>query len=111
MFRRPGVVLTLPVPIPEEEKKSSSIFIFAFLCGASKGFTSTLSLKRYKKVREFLYVVDNTEKDKPVNKSDKCFKVNPLLEVVGVNCNKTEPKDNHSLDEQMWCVARFGTTT
>ena len=56
-------------------------------------------------------MVDNTEKDKPVNKGDKCFKVNPLLEAVRVNCNKTVPKDNHSIDEKMWCVARFGTIT
>ena len=62
---------------------------------------STLLLKRYKKLREFLHVVDNTEKDKPENKGDKCFKVKPLLEAVRTNCNKIEPEVNHSIDEQI----------
>ena len=34
---------------------------------------STYPLKRYKKLCEFLHVVDNTEKDKPEKKGDKCF--------------------------------------
>ena len=62
---------------------------------------STLLLKRYKKLHEFLHVVDNTEKDKPENKGDKCFKVKPLLEAVRTNCNKIEPEVNHSIDEQI----------
>ena len=62
---------------------------------------STLPLKRYKKLREFLHVVDNTEKGKPENKGDKCFKVKPLLEAVRTNCNKIEPEVNHSIDEQI----------
>ena len=62
---------------------------------------STLPLKRYKKLHEFLHVVDNTEKGKPENKGDKCFKVKPLLEAVRTNCNKIEPEVNHSIDEQI----------
>ena len=62
---------------------------------------STLPLKQYKKLREFLHVVHNTEKDKPENKSDKCFKVKPLLESVRTNCNKIEPEVNHSINEQI----------
>ena len=38
---------------------------------------STLTLKRYKKLREFLHIVDNAEKEKPENKEDKCFRVKP----------------------------------
>ena len=34
---------------------------------------STYPLKRYKKLCEFLHVVDNTEKDKPEKKGDKYF--------------------------------------
>ena len=62
---------------------------------------SVLPLKQYKKLREFLHVVDNKEKDKPENKGDKCFKVKPLLEAVRTNCNKIEPEVNHSIDEQI----------
>ena len=66
-----------------------------------RNVASTLPLKRYKKLREFLHVVDNTEKDKPENKGDKCFKVKPLLEAVRTNCNKIEPEVNPSIDEQI----------
>ena len=36
---------------------------------------STLPIQCQEKVRVFLHVVGNTEKDKPENKGDKCFKV------------------------------------
>lgn len=49
---------------------------------------STMTIKRYKKLREFLHVVDNSEKEKEENKGDKCFKIKPLLEAVRKNCNK-----------------------
>ena len=62
---------------------------------------STLLLKRYKKLREFLHVVDNTEKDKPENKGDKCFKVKPLLEALRTICDKIESDVIHSIDEQI----------
>ena len=52
---------------------------------------SRLSLKRYRKLCEFLHVVDNIENDKPESKGDKCFKVKQLLEGVRANCKKTEP--------------------
>ena len=60
--------------------------------------SSTLSLERNKKLRQFLHVVDNTEKDE--NKGDKCFKIKELLELVRANCNKIEPEVNHFIDEQ-----------
>ena len=33
----------------------------------------TLTLTRYKKLREFLHVIDSAEKDKPENKKDRFF--------------------------------------
>ena len=66
-----------------------------------ESIVSTLPPKRYKKVREFLHVVDNTEKGKPENKGDECFKVKPLLEAVRANCNTTEPEAKHSVKEQI----------
>ena len=63
--------------------------------------SSTLTLKRYKKLREFLHVVDNAENDKPENKEDKYFKVKPLLEATRANCQKVEEEVNISTDEQI----------
>ena len=63
--------------------------------------SSTLTLKRYKKLREFLHVVDNAENDKPENKEDKYFKVKPLLEATRANCQKVEEEVNNSTDEQI----------
>lgn len=62
---------------------------------------STLTLKRYKKLREYLHVVNNADKENPENKDDKCFKVRPLLEAVRANCLKVEPEVNNSIDEQI----------
>ena len=62
---------------------------------------STLLLKRYKSLHEFLHVVDNTKKDKTENEGEKCFKVKPLLEAVRTNCNKIELEVNHSINEQI----------
>ena len=61
---------------------------------------STLTLKRYKKLREFLHVVDNAEKDKPENE-DRYFKVKSLLEAVRANCRKVEQEINNSIDKQI----------
>ena len=66
-----------------------------------ESIASTLLLKRYKKVHEFPRVAHNTEKDKPENQGDKCFKVKPLLEAVSAYCNKIEPKANNSIDEEI----------
>ena len=38
-------------------------------------------LKRYKKLREFLHVVDDAEKEKEENKDNRLFKVKPLLSI------------------------------
>ena len=63
--------------------------------------TSLFSLKRYKKLREFLNIVDNAEKEKEGNKDDTLFKVKPLLDAVRADCLKTEPELIHSIDEQI----------
>ena len=47
------------------------------------------------------YMCLTTEKDKPENKGDKCFKVKPLLEAMRTNCNKIESEVNHSIDEEI----------
>ena len=63
---------------------------------------STLILKRYKKLPEFLHVVVvNVEKDKPENKEDKYFQVKTLLEAVMANCQKVEQDVNSSIDEHI----------
>ena len=62
---------------------------------------STLILKRYKKLLEFLHVVDNQEKNKPENKKDKCFKVKSLLDAIRANCQKKEQEVNNPTDEQI----------
>ena len=62
---------------------------------------STLSPKRYKKLRQYLHVVDNNEREKEENKGDKCFKIKPLLQAVRKNCMKIEPEISHSIDEQI----------
>lgn len=59
--------------------------------------SSTLSLKWYKEIREFLYVVHNSEKGKEENKGDKCFKVKPVRN----NCIKIETEKTQSIDEQI----------
>ena len=62
---------------------------------------SMLILKRYKKLREILHVVDNAEKDKPKNKEDKCFKMKQLPEAVRANCQKVDQEVKNSTDEQI----------
>ena len=63
--------------------------------------TLFFSLKRYKRLREFLHVVDNVEKEKEENKDDKLFKIKPALDAVRTNCLKIEPERIYSIDEQM----------
>ena len=63
--------------------------------------TSLFSLKRYKKICEFLHAVDNTEKEKEESKGDRPCKVKPLLDAVRANCLKMEPERINSIDEQI----------
>ena len=59
---------------------------------------SRLSLKRYRKLCEFLHVVDNIENDKPESKGDKCFKVKQLLEGVRAKAKK---RDEDGLNQML----------
>ena len=52
-----------------------------------RAVTSLFSLRHYKKLREFLHVVDSAEKEKEENKDDRLFKV--------------EPERINSIDEQI----------
>ena len=51
-------------------------------------------------MREFLYEVDDAEKDNPENE-DKYFKVKSLLEAVRANCRKVEQEISNSIYEQI----------
>ena len=56
---------------------------------------------RYKKLRRFLHVSDDSKKNEPSNKDDKLFKIRPLLSSLRENCVKIEPEQDHSIDEQI----------
>ena len=60
-----------------------------------------MSNYRYKLLRRYFYVVDNTKKDREANKNYKVFKIRPVTEAVRDNCQKTEPEPIHSIDEQI----------
>ena len=47
---------------------------------------------RYKSLRKYLHVRDNSEKDLEENKNDKRFKISPVLDHVRKNCLQTEPE-------------------
>ena len=60
-----------------------------------------MSHKRFKQLRKYVHVVDNTTKDKPGNKNDKLFKILPVTEAVRENSMAIEPEPVHSIDEQI----------
>ena len=60
-----------------------------------------MSNKRFKQVRKYVHVVDNTTKDKPGNKNDKLFKIHPVIEGVRENSMAIEPEPLNSIDEQI----------
>ncbi|CAB3977807.1 Hypothetical predicted protein [Paramuricea clavata] len=62
---------------------------------------SVMPSKRYKKLRQFLHVNDNSKKDDPDNKDNRLYKVLPVIEGVRQNCLKVEPEISHSIDEQI----------
>ena len=62
---------------------------------------SAMPLKRYKKLRQFLHVNDNSKKNDPGNKDNRLYKVMPVVEGVRQNCLKIEPEECHSIDEQI----------
>ena len=60
-----------------------------------------MSNKRFKQLREYVHVVDNTKNDKPGKKNDKFFKIRPVVEVVRENSIAIEAEPVHSIDEQI----------
>ncbi|XP_065680710.1 piggyBac transposable element-derived protein 3-like [Hydra vulgaris] len=60
-----------------------------------------MPINRYKALRRYIHVVDNSKKDEADNKNDKLFKIRPILEMVRDNCHKIEPEPVHSIDEQI----------
>ena len=57
-----------------------------------------ISRDRYKKIRTYLDVADNTMKDNPGNTGNKLYKV---VRSCQKNCNKIEPEQYQSTDEQI----------
>lgn len=62
---------------------------------------SVMPSKRYKKIRQFLHVSDNSKKDESGNKDNRLYKVQPVIEGVRHNCLKIEQEICHSIDEQI----------
>ena len=60
-----------------------------------------MSLKRYKKLRQFLHANDNSLKDTNENKGNKLYKVQPILDALRNNCQKIEQEEFMSIDEQI----------
>ena len=59
-----------------------------------------MSNKRYKQLRKYLQIADNTTTDKPKNNNEKLFKIRPVIEAVRENCMTMEPEPVHSIDGQ-----------
>ena len=60
-----------------------------------------MSNKRFKQLRKYVHVVDNTTKDKPGNKNGNLFKIRPVIEAVRENSIAIEAEPVHSIDEQI----------
>ena len=58
-----------------------------------------MSRNRYKSLRKYLHVRNNSEKDLEENKNDKLFKISPVLNHVRKNCLQIEPEQNNFIDE------------
>ena len=56
---------------------------------------------RYKLLRRYIHVIDNTKKDEEANKNDKICKIRSVIEAVRDNCQKIELEPIHSIDEQI----------
>ena len=60
-----------------------------------------MPISRFKKLRQYLHANNNALKDVGINKTNKVFKVQPILDAVRNNCIKTEPEEYHSIDKQI----------
>ena len=60
-----------------------------------------MPINRYKKLRQFLHVSDNTLAENDVNKGNRLYKIQPVLDHVRNNCLKVDPEVENSIDEQI----------
>ena len=60
-----------------------------------------MSNKRFKQLRKYVHIVDNTTKYKPGHKNDRLFKIRPVIEAVRENSMAIEAEPVHSIDEQI----------
>jgi hypothetical protein len=68
-----------------------------------------MPINRYKKLRQFLHVSDNTLADVGENKGNRLYKVQPVLEHVRNNCLKIQPEVENSIDEQITAKTRYSS--
>ena len=60
-----------------------------------------MPLNRYRKLRQFLHVNDNSKKDNPENRYNKLYKIEPILKSLRENCQKLEQEEFQAIDEQI----------
>lgn len=60
-----------------------------------------MPIGRYKKLRQYLHVNDNTLAGSEENKNNRLYKIQPVLEHVRNNCQKIVPEVENSIDEQI----------
>ena len=60
-----------------------------------------MSINRYKKLRQYLHVSNNTFAKNDENKGNRLYKIQPVLDHVRDNCLKIEPEIENSIDQQI----------
>ncbi|CAH1978117.1 unnamed protein product [Acanthoscelides obtectus] len=60
-----------------------------------------MSLKRFQKLRRFLYFADNHENQEASTSTDRLYKIRPLLNIVRFQCRNLDQESHHSIDEMM----------
>ena len=56
---------------------------------------------RYKTLRRYLHVNDNSLLEDETNKKNKLFKIQPVIDHVKFNCREIQPEKDQSIDEQI----------
>ena len=60
-----------------------------------------MTRNRYKALRRFLHVNDNSLLEDEANQKNKLFKIQPVIEHVRRNCREIEPENEQPIDEQI----------
>ena len=60
-----------------------------------------MPINRYKKLRQFLHVSDNTFAQNDENRGNRLYKIQPVLDHVRNNCLKIDPEVQNSADEKI----------